>query len=597
MSAPQRIFEPLLTDGQVTDICLRQQGRSLTMLGAGGAAREWAVVDAFLQSPPSGLPVLLGSGLGHALRRLLQHYAGPLAVVDKEVDLLKITKVRESLSLADQKRVLWVHSSEPEEALRHLTQWQLQHWKKGHTFCAQAQSKPPILYALVHPFYARLHREYYTLLREKLCQSTKVHFWEQAIRPRFSTAQPRLLLITSKYFLMGELVGACDALHVPYKLLTIDNDEMASTTFVEQLLKAAVEFQPDAVLTLNHLGVDREGVLMELLHKLQLPLASWFVDNPHLILHLYHKLVSPWASIFTWDVDNISSLKAMGFEHVFYLPLATDPQRFALQAQTQAPAAWRSRVSFVGNSMLYKVGARLKKGRLSRPLLTSFKQTATRFGQSDERSVRTFLQSLPDQGTLLQAYAALPDNESRLTYETALTWEATRQYRTQCVEQLLPFRPLIVGDPGWRIVFKKQAAQVRLHEELAYYDQLPLFYPCSEINFNCTSKQMKGAVNQRIFDVPATGGFVLTDWREQMDNLFEPHTEIAYYEEAEQVPELIHYYLDHPQERTRIAQAARRRILAEHTWQHRLQTLLEHLRAVYGTPLAKAAPKNAGSLS
>lgn len=590
-TASRQLF-PVYTDqGQLADITVQTAERRLTMLGAGGPARERAIAETFLDaashSPPR-LPVLLGAGLGHALRALLQGHAGPVAVVDADPDILALSRIQKSLPPEIQERICWIHESDPDAALRQLTRWQMQ----------QGKAPLPPLVPLIHPFYARLHPQFYGPLREKLQCSASTNFWQQAVQPRFRSTQPRLLLITSQYFLMGELIGACKALGIPFQLLNIDNNEMASADFVEHLLTAVVHFKPDAVLTLNHLGVDREGVLVELLEKLQLPLASWFVDNPHLILHLYQKLVSPWTTIFTWDVDNISSLKAMGFAHVFYLPLATDPRRFNLPGNAQTPASWRAQVSFVGNSMLYKVGGRLKKGRLSRPLLTAFKNTATRFGQSAERSVRAFVaQEAPE---LQQAYADLPNNEARLAYETALTWEATRQYRLHCVRQLLPFQPLIVGDPGWRIVFKKQigqgaepnakpnSGQVRLHPELAYYDQLPLFYPCSDINFNCTSKQMKGAVNQRIFDVPATGAFVLTDWREQMDELFEPHKEIAYYQDPEEAPDLIRHYLKHPQERRNIITAARTRILAEHTWQHRLQSLLGHLRAVYGTPQTKA---------
>lgn len=567
-----RLITPVYApEGPLVDIELQHKGRPLAILGAGGSAREQAIVADFTKAA-RGLPVLLGTGLGHALRLLLENTSGPIAVVDPAEDILAITGVKEGLSPSDARRVCWIHTLCPDQALTELTRWQMR---------VDEQPAPPLV-PLVHPFYARVHADFYTHLRKKLQTSASANFWQKAVRPRFSTANPRLLLITSKYFLMGELIGACKSLNIAYKLITIDNNEMVSSAFVEQLLAATVSFQPDAIVTLNHLGVDREGVLMELLQSLQLPLASWFVDNPHLILHLYHQLVSPWTCIFTWDVDNIPSLKSMGFEHVFYLPLATDTARFSLSQHTRAPAAWRSQVSFVGNSMLYKVGARLKKYRLSRPLLINFKAMAARFGESSERSARDFL--LHQSPEVQAAYANLPHNESRLSYETALTWEATRQYRTACVKQLLPFSPLIVGDPGWNIVFRKQKGNVRLHGELAYYNQLPHFYPCSDINFNCTSKQMKGAVNQRIFDVPATGAFVLTDWREQMDQLFEPHTEIAFYTDPAEIPELTRYFLAHPQERQRITYSARKRILAQHTWAHRLQSMLGHLRAVYGTP-------------
>lgn len=254
-----------------------------------------------------------------------------------------------------------------------------------------------------------------------------------------------------------------------------------------------------------------------------------------------------------------------------------------------APAAWKADVSFVGNSMLYKVGGRLKNGRFPRALLLPFHTVSRAFMNSERRSVSDFLQeSFPEVYAL---YASLPDNEARLAYETAITWQATRLYRNGCVRRLLPFKPLIVGDSGWKIEFRHEDEQPRYLDALSYYTQLPLFYGHSSINFNCTSKQMKGAVNQRVFDVPAAGAFVLTDWRPQMEQLFEPD-EMACYREPEEIPELVRRYLSYPEERRKLAEAARKRVLSCHTWEHRLQEMLEHMRMVYGTP-RRAAPLRA----
>ena len=93
---------------------------------------------------------------------------------------------------------------------------------------------------------------------------------------------------------------------------------------------------------------------------------------------------------------------------------------------------------------------------------------------------------------------------------------------------------------------------------------------------------MKGAVNQRVFDVPAAGAFVLTDWREQMDELFEPGVEMACYRHPDEVPELTRRYLAHPAEREALIRAGRRRVLACHTWDRRLQKLIAVMRDIYG---------------
>lgn len=559
------------------DIIAHGKGRALAMLGPGGAQRELAAVESFLTAVAAGnagtsgqvLPVLLGAGLGHALRRLLDAWDGPVAVVDKEHELEALTGTLAALSDASRARVLLVDSPDPATALNHLTHWQLEHGGAPLT---------PLPLA----FYQRLDRDYYGAVRDSLNASARFDFWSRAVQPRFRDARPRVLLLTSKYFLMGELEGACRKLGIDYRLVAVGDAPMAQDAFVRQLLETVLSFRPDCCITLNHMGVDVEGVLMDLLGRLQLPLASWFVDNPHLIIHLYTRCVSPWTTLFTWDADNVASLEAAGFAHVRYLPLGTDPERFT-PTRRSVPEAWKADVSFVGNSMLYKVGGRLKSGHFPRALLLPFRKVSRAFADSEFRGVADFLrQRFPE---VHARYLQLPDNEARLAYETAITWQATRLYRTDCVRRLLPFRPLIVGDGGWKVEFRHEARQPRYLDALSYYSQLPAFYGHSSINFNSTSKQMKGAVNQRVFDVPAAGAFVLTDWRPQMEQLFTPD-EMACYREPEEIPDLVRRYLAHPGERKRLVTAARRRVLGCHTWAHRLKTLLDEMRAVYGTPAA-----------
>lgn len=553
-------------NNQLVDLIVDLSGKKNHMLGKAGPIREEGVAQAFLASlPENALPVLLGSGIGAALNYILQQLPNrPIAVVDKEEAILELTGLAKNLD----PRVCLITDSNPENILQTLTAWQK---KQGNLPLA-----PCVL-----PFYLRLDKEFYSRLQKELQASRDFNFWQKINYPRFKSSSPRILFLTSQYFLTGELLEACERLGVEHKLLQIDREGMLQHAFIENFLTAVVEFKPDFAVTINHLGLDREGVLTNLLADLSLPLASWFVDNPHLILYRYQGLSSPWVSLFTWDFDNIASLKEAGFKHVFYLPLATTPQRFKPGGSHPAPQSWQSRVSFVGNSMIYKVAQRMKAAKPCKALLTSYRSLARDFSLHSERSIYNFIKEFyPD---LLPAYAQLETTERQLAYEAMITWEATRQYRNRCLEKILPFNPLILGDKGWHLTFGQEPFPWRWHEEISYYDELPHFYPHSEINFNCTSQQMKGAVNQRIFDVPAAGAFVLTDWREQMGNLFEPGQEVISYADPEEIPELVEFYLKNPAARQKIALAARKRILAEHTYEHRLLKLIDQMRKVYAT--------------
>ena len=184
-------------------------------------------------------------------------------------------------------------------------------------------------------------------MRDSLNASQNFDFWGKARYAKFAAWPPRILLLTSQYFLMGELKAACERLDIPHYFLDVGANEIGRNEFVEELLQSVLTFRPDFVLTVNHLGVDREGILAGLLEKMKLPLASWFVDNPHLILSMYRKLVNPWTALFTWDRDNLPSLRDMGFEHAHYLPLAADVQRFRPAPAKDVPASWQAPVSFV----------------------------------------------------------------------------------------------------------------------------------------------------------------------------------------------------------------------------------------------------------
>ncbi len=562
---------PVFDGSKLVNIKVIRGDKTYELPGKGGTARELAFLPSNDCFSPGSLPVLIGAGSGAALEALvpiLEKQIGPdfpLAVVDKEEDILAASGLRERF--AHHPGIVFISNADPGAAVSAMTKWQDKH-----------RGLP--LHPLENPFYLRIDRDYYSAVRDACRASREADFWSKTAYPRFQSDKPRILLITSRYFLIGEIIAACQRMEIPHKLISISDGEFAQTEFVENMLSDVIDFKPDFVFTINHLGVDREGVLAHLLERLRLPLASWFVDNPHLVLYLYNKLVNPWTAIFTWDVDNIPSLKKMGFEHVEYLPLGVDEKRFSLPAPGfVCPANWTADVSFVGNSMVSKVSSRLNRLPLAPDLAQSYPEVARGFAEANHRSVFQYLQEF--HPGLVPSFNALPSVEDKLGYEAMITWEATRQYRFSCVSATLDFTPLFVGDEGWKEILPKNGSW-RYHPELSYYTDLPGFYPCSAINFNCTSKQMKGAVNQRVFDVPATGSFLLTDYREQVENLFEPGREIACYHSPEEAKDMIARYLAAPEERRKLTQTARKRILAEHTYEHRLATLVLTMKKIFG---------------
>jgi spore maturation protein CgeB len=85
-------------------------------------------------------------------------------------------------------------------------------------------------------------------------------------------------------------------------------------------------------------------------------------------------------------------------------------------------------------------------------------------------------------------------------------------------------------------------------------------------------------VKTRDFEIPGTGGGVyLTSFNPDLALHFEIGREIVCYRNADEMVELIRYYLAHEEEARAIALRGRQRCLAEHRWLHRYQRMAEIL--------------------
>jgi spore maturation protein CgeB len=85
--------------------------------------------------------------------------------------------------------------------------------------------------------------------------------------------------------------------------------------------------------------------------------------------------------------------------------------------------------------------------------------------------------------------------------------------------------------------------------------------------------QIKG----RNFEVPGCGGFLLTERLPHLEEYFGYDEEIGVYTGTGELIERVRFWLDHPAERLAVAEAGHRRVLAEHTYDHRFAEIVRIL--------------------
>lgn len=81
------------------------------------------------------------------------------------------------------------------------------------------------------------------------------------------------------------------------------------------------------------------------------------------------------------------------------------------------------------------------------------------------------------------------------------------------------------------------------------------------------------ASNMRLFEATGTGSCLLTDWKQNLSEVFEPDAEVVTYRSTEECIEKVRYLLDHEEERQAIAAAGQRRTLRDHSFDSRAEQL------------------------
>lgn len=82
------------------------------------------------------------------------------------------------------------------------------------------------------------------------------------------------------------------------------------------------------------------------------------------------------------------------------------------------------------------------------------------------------------------------------------------------------------------------------------------------------------ANNMRLYEATGVGTMLLTDQKDNLDDLFEIGKEVVAYSSPEEAVDLINYYMTHPKEAEVIAKAGQQRTLRDHTYEKRMEELV-----------------------
>jgi spore maturation protein CgeB len=519
-------------------------------------AEAKALVDAF-QFDDRGILIVLGLGLGYHVAESQKKFPNAEIVVVEAVEEIYHLAAEHGPKLDNTIKFIVGHSTD--KALEKISWLQM---KSGMS--------PIAIFSLSSAVSA--FPDYYRPILSALENTVSLKLWDRLRYPKLKHDRLNIAIIDFGYFLNVEVEKTIKFLgHNVAKIK--GNKEENPAIILSRVMKTIIDFKPDFILAINHLGFDEEGILSDFLKSIEMPAASWYVDSPNIIVKAFSKNASPYVSVFLWDKTYINDMKDIGFEYVDYLPLATDENVFKpINIAPSVMKKYGADVGFVGNSMVKPVKEKCEKIPLRlHPIIEKLAQLLS----TSRISFKELLNNIPeDEAHMINSLS--PEMKSEL--ERAVLRKATLLYRLFCIKSLKEFCPVIYGDRHWKELLHNG---FKLNPQLHYYTELPLFYSACKINFNATNLQMPEAVNQRVFDVPACGSFLLTDHQKAIEELFEVGREIVTYKNIEEIPELVRFYLNNPDARKKIAMKGMERVLKEHTYKHRLGRIIEIMRARY----------------
>ena len=337
----------------------------------------------------------------------------------------------------------------------------------------------------------------------------------------------------------------------------------------------------DMVFTVNYFPL-----ISNVCERTGVKYVSWTCDNP--LISMYHESVFHACNyIFTFDKTNYLEFRGMGVKHIWYLPLAVDTERMdALLGAPEKPERrnatqdsemrkYRGDVAFVGS--LYERNSYDKiKNRLPEYLRGYFDAVMeAQLNISRANIVEPMLTTnILEQ---LQEYFQLEKSEGSFS-DLGLIFQTTvLGFKIAEIERR---RALIELSKHYKVnVYSNSDVsdllRIQYCGSVDYWSEMPKVFRMSKINLNFTIPNIKSGIPLRIWDVLGCGGFLLTNYQAEIPYYFKEGEDLVCFDSLEDLCEKVGYYLEHEEERKRIAWNGYRKVREKHSYIERIRTILD----------------------
>lgn len=283
----------------------------------------------------------------------------------------------------------------------------------------------------------------------------------------------------------------------------------------------------------------------------EIPYISVVYDWPNYTL-FNPSVYNSCNKIYLFDCEGIRMLERYRVNNLHYMPLSVDTERLDKLLGTDIEGTgYRYDVSFVGNMYLNKQEALFMKeipayysGFVD--ALVNAQQKVYGYNLVNDIVNKEFTKKYLEtiQGNL--AGMNVPEEFVLATQINRLITGSERKELLNKAASRYSVH-LFTHSPT------EELKGVKVHGGVDYTTEMPRIFRQSKINLNITLRSITSGVPLRVFDILGAGGFCLTNYQECIMEHFENGKELVMYGSAEEMLDMIDYYLAHEDERLKIA--------------------------------------------
>ena len=315
--------------------------------------------------------------------------------------------------------------------------------------------------------------------------------------------------------------------------------------------------------------------IAELCHSKGMYYISWVYDSPQVGL-FDSSIFYDTNHIFIFDSYECQKLKEFGAKNVYYLPLAANINRIqSISISDYDVRNFSADISFVGS--LYENNAynrfypyipdthiqewksylnasSCNWGKIREWPKISTESTNFLCSNLPPENINHFQMNLPEFFGVSLLSQKLAEIERVTVLHTCASITQTVLYSGSACPEI----PNLIRKG-----------------RVDYYTEMSKIFHLSRINLNVTLPSIVCGAPQRVFDIMACGGFVLTNYQTDLEELFQIGKDIETFASLEELTDKILFYLSHEHLRVKIALTGFSTVTNEYSFSKQIQKMLK----------------------